>query len=249
MSASGAMVCSIGPSSGPDIWTAWGGLPIGLALRKRLSSGFSLDVRLSAAPGITILFGPSGAGKTTLLDCIAGLLTPDSGHVAIAGRALFDSSRGLDLPVAQRSIGYVFQTLALFPHLTAVANVEYGLAHLDPAERRRRRDAVLESFRIAHLRSRRPADMSGGERQRVALARALVTEPGLLLLDEPLAALDAATKARLVEDLRAWNQAHGIPIVYVTHTRDEVFALGERVVALEQGSVVAEGTPQEVLAA
>jgi molybdate transport system ATP-binding protein len=220
-----------------------------LALRKRLPSGFSLDVRLSAPPGITILFGPSGAGKTTLLDCIAGLLTPDFGHVTLAGRPLFDRSRGLDLPVAQRSIGYVFQTLALFPHLTAAANVEYGLVHLHAAERSRRRDALLESFRISHLRGRRPADMSGGERQRVALARALVTEPGLLLLDEPLSALDAATKARLVDDLRAWNQAHGIPVVYVTHTREEVFALGERVVALEQGSVVAEGTPQEVLAA
>jgi molybdate transport system ATP-binding protein len=220
-----------------------------LALRKRLPSGFSLDVRLSAPPGITILFGPSGAGKTTLLDCIAGLLTPDSGHVTLAGRPFFDSSRSIDLPVAQRSLGYVFQTLALFPHLTAAANVEYGLAHLDAVERRRRRDALLESFRISQLRGRRPADMSGGERQRVALARALVTEPGLLLLDEPLSALDAATKARLVDDLRAWNQAHGIPIVYVTHTREEVFALGERVVALEQGSAVAEGTPQEVLAA
>lgn len=220
-----------------------------LNLRKRFPSGFTLDVRFSTPAGITILFGPSGAGKTTVLDCLAGLLIPDSGHIAVGNRLLYDSDSQVDVPIARRSIGYVFQTLALFPHLSAEENVAYGLAAVPEALRRPRIAAILDSFRIAHLRRRRPTEISGGERQRVALARALVTEPCLLLLDEPLSALDAATKARIVDDLRAWNRAHRIPILYVTHSRDEVFALGERVIALEQGSVIAQGTPQEVLAA
>ncbi len=220
---------------------------LSVEVRKRLNPAFTLNVSFSAPPGITMLFGASGAGKTTLLDCVAGLQQPDSGHIAVGGRVLFDSERGVNVPVAQRGIGYVFQTLALFPHLSVESNIAYGLARVPAGERRRRVEALLESFHIAPLRGRRPADISGGERQRVALARALVTEPGLLLLDEPLSALDAATKSRILDDLRAWNLAHRIPILYVTHSRAELFALGERVVALEQGSVLATGTPQEVL--
>lgn len=220
-----------------------------IAVCKRLHPGFTLDVNFSAPPGITMLFGASGAGKTTVLDCAAGLLQPDSGRIAVNGRLLFDSSTGVNVAVDQRSVGYVFQTLALFPHLSVESNVAYGLARLDPGERRRRVEAVLESFRIAALRDRRPEQISGGERQRVALARALVTAPCLLLLDEPLSGLDAATKSRILDDLRAWNQSHGIPILYVTHSREELFALGERVVALEQGKVLAVGTPREVLEA
>jgi molybdate transport system ATP-binding protein len=146
-------------------------------------------------------------------------------------------------------VGYVFQDLALFPHLTVQGNVEYGLLRLASVERHRRSAAILESFRIAHLRSRRPAQISGGERQRVALARALVIDPTVLLLDEPLAALDAVTKSKIVDDLRTWNQEHGVPIVYVTHSREEVFALGERVIVLENGRPVAQGTPHQVMSA
>lgn len=222
---------------------------LSVAVRKRLSPAFALDAAFSAPPGITMLFGASGAGKTTLLDCVAGLQQPDAGRLAVGGRVLFDSERGLNVPVARRGVGYVFQTLALFPHLSVESNIAYGLSRVPAAERRRRVDTLLESFHIAALRRRRPADISGGERQRVALARALVTEPGLLLLDEPLSALDAATKSRILDDLRAWNLAHRIPILYVTHSRAELFALGERAVALEQGIVLATGTPQEVLEA
>jgi ABC-type Fe3+/spermidine/putrescine transport system ATPase subunit len=146
-------------------------------------------------------------------------------------------------------VGYVFQTLALFPHLTAQENVEYGIEHLARTERRRRSDAMLEAMRISGLRGRKPRDISGGERQRVALARALVTEPSVLLLDEPLAALDVSTKSRIIDDLRAWNDRQRIPILYVTHSREEVFALANRVVVLEAGSIVAEGSPYEVLEA
>jgi molybdate transport system ATP-binding protein len=210
---------------------------------------FELNLSFTLVPGITILFGPSGAGKTTLLDCIAGLTTPDSGKIAIGADVLFDWADRTDVAVQHRQIGYVFQDLALFPHLTVGKNVEYGLAGIDKSERRTKSDAILESFHIAHLRDRKPREISGGERQRVALARALVTDPCVLLLDEPLAALDAAAKSKIIDDLRAWNAAHGIPILYVTHNREEVFALGDRVLVLENGRIIADGTPHGVMAA
>jgi molybdate transport system ATP-binding protein len=223
-----------------------------IQLHKRFSNAgrdFTLDIAFTIAPGITIIFGPSGAGKTTLLDCIAGLTIPDSGKIAVGDRILYDDAQRTNLPVPSRKLGYVFQDLALFPHLAVGKNVEYGLAGADKSERRKKSDAILESFRIAHLRNRKPGEISGGERQRVALARALVTDPCILLLDEPLAALDAATKSKIIDDLRAWNAAHGIPILYITHNREEVFALGDRVLVLENGRIIADGTPHAVMAA
>src|ERR1700678_2581472 len=189
-----------------------------IQVRKRFSDAgrdFTLEVGFALASGITIIFGASGAGKTTLLDCVAGLTTPDSGKIAVGDHVLFDQARETNLPVQTRRVGYVFQDLALFPHLTVEKNVEFGLAALDKhkSERRKKSDAILESFRISHLRERKPGEISGGERQRVALARALVTDPCILLLDEPMAALDAATKSKIIEDLRAWNAAHAIPIL------------------------------------
>ncbi len=227
------------------------------SVRKSFSApehGFSLDVEFNAAPGFTILFGRSGSGKTTLLDCVAGLAAPDAGRIAVGERVLFernvhDAGTRIDIPVAKRKVAYVLQDLALFPHLTVEQNTEYGLAHLPRLERRQRAAAMLQEFRIEHVRQQRPAEISGGERQRVALARALVTDPRVLLLDEPLAALDAPTKSKILEDLRRWNQAHGIPILYVTHTREEVMALGERVLVMEAGRIIAQGTPHEVLSA
>jgi len=208
---------------------------------------FSLEVELAAGAGFTILFGASGSGKTTLLDCIAGLRTPDSGRIAVGGTTLFDSEARVDVPPSRRGVGYLLQSLALFPHLTVQQNVEYGLADLSGAERDARARQILDLFRIGHLGQRRPAELSGGERQRAALARTLVTQPRVLLLDEPLTALDALTKSQILEDLRAWNREHQIPIVYVTHQREEVFALGEHVIALENGRVIAQGSPHEVL--
>ncbi len=222
---------------------------VSLRLRKRSGKSFELDVEASLPPGITILFGPSGAGKTTLLDCVAGLVTPDSGQIAAREKILFDSALGINLPPQHRRVGYVFQDLALFPHLTVQANVEYGLSRLPSEPRKQHSAAILESFRVAHLSSRLPGQISGGERQRVALARALVIDPAILLLDEPLAALDAVTKSKIVDDLRSWNQEHNVPIVYVTHSREEVFALGERVIVLENGRPVAQGTPHEMMSA
>jgi molybdate transport system ATP-binding protein len=229
-----------------------GSSPLTAQFRKHLPTDtrdFLLEVDFQAAPGFTILFGPSGAGKTTLLDCISGLTMPDSGRIALADRILFDSAQHINLPVAKRRVGYVFQTLALFPHLTVEANIEYGLAHLPQPDRAAKSSTILQAFRIPHLAQRYPREISGGESQRAALARTLVTDPTVLLLDEPLAALDAATKSKIIDDLRQWNQAHRIPILYVTHSREEVFALGEQVLVLDAGRIVAQGTPHEVIAA
>jgi molybdate transport system ATP-binding protein len=224
-----------------------------LAARVRLertgagSPSFTLDVSIEVFPGITILFGASGAGKSTLLDCIAGLLRPASGRIAGGGRVLFDSESGENLAPQKRQIAYVFQSLALFPHMSVEDNVAYGLANLPNGERSARVARILEMFRVEKLRTRRPGEISGGEKQRVALARSLVTSPHALLLDEPLIGLDAALKREIINDLRTWNAAQKIPILYVTHSRDEVDALGERVVALENGRVVSEGSPRDVL--
>jgi molybdate transport system ATP-binding protein len=213
-----------------------------------LGTDFELDVTFAARPGITILFGASGAGKSTLLNCIAGVTTPDRGRIEFP-QALFDSGHKINVPISKRRAGYVFQTLALFPHLTVEDNVQYGLASVPANERKKKVGEILESFHIGHLARRKPGEISGGERQRVALARSLVTNPRILLLDEPLAALDASTKAKIVEDLRMWNAKHRIPILYVTHSREEVFALGERVIVLDRGKIIADGTPHEVIRA
>jgi molybdate transport system ATP-binding protein len=210
---------------------------------------FSLDVDFSAVPGFTILFGPSGSGKTTLLDCVAGLAVPDAGRIVVGERVLFDAGSRVSVPVAKRGVGYVLQDLALFPHLTVEQNTEYGLVHLPRSARRKRAATMLQEFHIEHLGQQRPGEISGGERQRVALARALVTDPCVLLLDEPLAALDVPTKSKIIDDLRRWNQEHRIPILYVTHAREEVLALGERVLVMEEGRIIAQGAPHNVLGA
>jgi len=221
-----------------------------LNLRVRKSfAAFQLNTDLIFEAGITVLFGASGAGKTTLLDCVAGLTRPDSGEIRIGGDTVFDSAKGVDVPVARRGVGYVFQDLALFPHLSARENIEYGLAGVTALERALRVTAVTKSFGIGELLDRRPAELSGGQRQRVALARTLVTRPRVLLLDEPLAGLDAPTRSRLIQDLRAWNTEQRIPILLVTHSREEVFALAEKVIVLENGRVVAQGTPEQALEA
>ncbi|MGA8271554.1 MAG: ATP-binding cassette domain-containing protein [Candidatus Sulfotelmatobacter sp.] len=238
-----------------------------MSIRKRFSSadhGFSLDLEFDAAPGFTILFGPSGVGKTTLLDCVAGLATPETGRISIGQRVFFlarpfnaknpdaktsVASAPVNVPVSKRGMGYVLQDLALFPHLTVEQNAEYGLGHLPRFARKQRAAAMLEEFRIDHLRRQLATKISGGERQRVALARALVCDPCVLLLDEPLSALDAATKTKIIDDLRRWNELHRIPILYVTHSREEVMALGERVLVMDQGRIIAQGTPHEVLRA
>jgi molybdate transport system ATP-binding protein len=198
---------------------------------------FVLDVALELPAGATIIFGPSGAGKSTLLDCIAGLLKPQRGKITIDEQALFDAEAGIDVRPEHRHIGYVFQSLALFPHMTVHDNIAYGLANLPPEQQDQRVSEILSAFRIESLRSGKPGELSGGEQQRVALARALVTQPRVLLLDEPMTGLDPELKASIIQDLLAWNAQHKIPILYVTHSGDEAAAIGGRIIFLKNGRV------------
>jgi ABC-type sulfate/molybdate transport systems ATPase subunit len=203
---------------------------------------FALDVALDVPPGITVVLGPSGAGKTSLLSAIAGLIRPDHGRIALGADVLFDAALKLDVPVHRRKVGLVFQTLALFPHLTAEANVAYGLfPRLGRAERRRRAHEWLERVHVAHVAGRYPPTLSGGEAQRVALARALATEPTILLLDEPFSAIDAALRSELRSELKSLVGRVAIPTLFVTHDTDDARALADRVVQLSAGRVVSPG--------
>ncbi len=208
---------------------------------------FQLQINEEFSPGFTVLFGPSGAGKSTLLDCIAGLVKPDEGWIKLGGEIFFDAEKGISLPPQKRGIGYVFQSLALFPHLSVEENVGYGLSGMAASERLEPMDRILSAFHIQELRRRKPGELSGGQRQRVALARSVVTEPRILLLDEPLTGLDSGLRQAILEDLRSWNATHGIPILYVTHNREEVDAIGDHVVAIVEGHVRESGMPRAVL--
>lgn len=212
----------------------------------REGEGFMLDVEFEAPPGVTVLFGASGSGKSVTLKTIAGILRPDEGRIAVGHHLLFDSEKRIDLPIRERRAGYVFQNLALFPHLTALGNVEFALAHLSRRERREHAREMLEQFRIGHTADRRPRDISGGEAQRVALARALASRPRLLLLDEPLSALDEQTKLDIISDLKSINRRLSLPVIYVTHSREEAVALGERAVLYEAGRILARGEPLQL---
>jgi molybdate transport system ATP-binding protein len=219
-------------------------------IRKTFASlkrqSFSLDVQFSSPAGVTVLFGHSGSGKTTVLQCIAGLLAPDSGSIAIAGETFYDSVRGLDNPAQTRRVGYVFQDLALFPHMSVARNVAFGI-RVKGAEKQRLVHSVLERFGIAALANHRPGEISGGERQRVALARALVTQPRILLLDEPFSGLDDELKEGIIADLKRWLTDNAIPALFVTHDREEARALGDRVLLLKTGRIAGEGGVQETV--
>jgi molybdate transport system ATP-binding protein len=208
---------------------------------------FRLQIKAEFKPGFTILFGPSGAGKSTLLDCIAGLMKPDEGRITFGDEVFFDSAKGVFMLPERRGIGYVFQSLALFPHLTVEENIAYGITKLGVARRQERIERILGAFHIQKLQGRKPGVLSGGERQRVALARSVITEPRVLLLDEPLTGLDAGLRQAIVEDLRNWNDEQRIPILYVTHNREEVDAIGDYVLAIAGGRVRGEGAPRDVL--
>lgn len=211
--------------------------------------GFALDVALAVAPGETLaLAGPSGAGKTTLLRLIAGLARPDEGRVTCGEEVWLDTDRGVDRPPEARRCGYLFQDYALFGHLTAAGNVAYGLRGLGRSERRERARAGLRRFGIEALADRRPAALSGGERQRVALARALAPAPAALLLDEPLSALDARSRAAAARALAAVLAQAAVPTVLVTHDFAEAAQLGDRVAVVDQGRVVQTGRPEELAA-
>jgi molybdate transport system ATP-binding protein len=209
---------------------------------------FELEIDLRFPPGITILFGPSGTGKSTALQAIAGLARPDSGRIALAGEPWFDAARGVDRPPQDRQVAYVFQSLALFPHLTAISNISYGISRRVPRpERRARARQLLDRLGVGHLAERRPRTYSGGEAQRVALARALAMEPQVLLLDEPFSALDRELRIQLAREVRSLVDERGLPTVQVTHSVGEARAMGDWVLRMDRGRVVESGTAQEVL--
>jgi molybdate transport system ATP-binding protein len=216
----------------------------------RMTQGtFALDVKLDAATGgVLALFGRSGAGKTTIVRAIAGLVRPTSGSIKIAGRTLFDAAAGIDVPTTKRRIGYVFQDARLFPHLRVAANLRYGLARAgDRNSKGIEFDAVVELLGLRDLLARPPFGLSGGERQRVAIGRALLAQPDILLLDEPLASLDAPRKAELLPYLEALNLRTNVPIVYVSHALDEVVRLADTLAIVDGGRIAAHGAVADVM--
>jgi len=205
------------------------------------------NLRLAAENAmVTVLFGASGSGKTTFLRVLAGLALPDSGSVSFRGTVWFDGEAGLCLPPQDRNIGFVSQDYALFPHLTVSQNVGYGLSELPRIERNGRVRESLNWLGLEELAERRPAEISGGQQQRAALARAVARRPGLLLLDEPLSALDAPTRRRLRGELHALIERTGIPCLVVTHDPPEALALADEIVLMHEGRILQAGTPSEV---
>jgi len=209
--------------------------------------GFHLQARLLVPEsGVTVLFGPSGSGKTTLLRCLAGLERSPSGFMQFGETIWQDETRGIFVPVHERSIGLVFQEPRLFPHLSVRSNLLYGFKRIPVHERRIFLDEVVEILNIGHLLDRRPRFLSGGEGQRVAIGRALLTSPRLLLMDEPLASLDSQRKREILPYIRRLQTTWGIPIIYVSHSLEEIMQLVDTMILLKEGKVVAEGPAKKV---
>jgi len=218
---------------------------LGVRVTKRLGE-FGLDAAFRGPEsGVTVLFGASGAGKSAVLSCIAGAIKPSSGRIILGERVLFDSNGRINVPMERRRIGWVFQDARLFPHLTVEKNLRFGQrrAGAGPIGF----DEVTAVLGIEDLLKRRPRDLSGGERQRIGLGRALLSQPSLLLMDEPLAALDAPRKAEILPFLERLKHAFALPIIYVTHSLAEAVRLGDRMVVMEQGKVIAEGPLAEIV--
>jgi molybdate transport system ATP-binding protein len=208
---------------------------------------FSVDVALRCPPGITCVMGRSGSGKSTILSVLAGLALPDRGTIALGDEVWLDRARAIEVPVHHRRLAYVFQGLALFPHMSALHNVAYGMRETPRAERASKAKALLERVGVGALAGRRPRTFSGGEAQRVALARALACSPKLMLLDEPFSALDRGLRAQLVALVKDLAAELAVPVVHVTHSVAEARQLADHVIQLDAGRVVAEGKPDDML--
>lgn len=214
-------------------------MSLDVSLRSQVGA-FDLQAEFTAGPGITVLFGHSGAGKTTILKMIAGLATPDSGRIVVDGRALLDIANNINRPSHRRRVGMVFQDARLFPHMTVMRNLTYGRW----AGRRKASvdfDRICDLLGVRGLLERHPASLSGGEKQRVAIGRALLSDPALLLMDEPLASLDNARKREILPYLEEIRDVTGLPIVYVSHEMDEVARLADTLVVLSEGTVLGSG--------
>lgn len=209
--------------------------------------GFALDVDFNAPMGVTALFGKSGTGKTSVIQAVAGLLRPDAGRIAVNGRCLFDSEVGVNLPVHRRRVGYVFQDARLFPHLSVAENLRYAARVQGRKADRAEEARVVEMLGIGDLFTRRPAGLSGGERQRVAIGRALLSAPELLLLDEPLAALDEARKGEILPYLERLRDEADLPILFVSHAVSEVARLATTMVVLQDGHALRCGPTEDIL--
>lgn len=207
---------------------------------------FELNAAFEAGPGITAIFGPSGSGKSSIINMIAGLVHPAQGRVSLGDTCLLDTSSGRSLPVHKRRIGYVFQDDRLFPHLSVAGNIRFGTRFAKTPASVSERD-VIALLGLEHVLNRGPRDLSGGERQRVALARALLSAPELLLMDEPLAALDGPRKDEVLPYLEAFRDETGLPILYVTHSVDEVARLAGQLILLRDGRIAAAGHTQDLL--
>lgn len=208
---------------------------------------FHLDVAFQSMSGVTALFGRSGAGKTSVMSIMAGLSRPDCGRIVVGETVLFDSDKGIDLPTQKRRVGMVFQDGRLFPHMSVLANLRYG-ENLTPAkERYASFDRVVGLLGIDHLLDRRPAKLSGGEKQRIAIGRALMSSPRLLLMDEPLAALDGARKAEMLPFISRLSHEFSVPILYISHSIDEIIELADALAVLEAGKIIASGPLEDVL--
>lgn len=216
-------------------------------IHKNNHGDFSLNIKCQIDSPVTGLFGPSGAGKSTLLGMIAGLIQPHSGHLILDGVCLYDSKRGINIPLHKRNIGVVFQDSHLFPHLNIEDNLKYGFKLVPQKSRRISFMKTIELLEIGHLLSQKPHQLSGGEKQRVALGRALLTSPSLLLLDEPLAALDARLKQQILPFLRRIKNEIQIPMVYVSHAIDEILYLTPEVAMVENGKLLALGPFNEIV--
>ena len=209
---------------------------------------FTLETDWEVSPGqVLVLFGPSGAGKTTTLRCIAGLLRPPRGRIQISSQLVYDSASGLWVPPHLRRVGYLTQEHSLFPHLNVSDNIAYGLSNRKSAVARNQVQELLETFQLEGLEERYPWELSGGQQQRVALARALATMPGILLLDEPFASLDAELRRSLRTELRSILSRSNLPAILVTHDREEALALGDAVQVIDQGRTLSQGEPLQVL--
>lgn len=220
-------------------------MSLSVSVRHRLG-GFTLDAAFESMGGVTAVFGASGCGKTSLVNVIAGLMRPDSARISVGGTVLVDTAKGIDVPPHRRRVGYVFQDARLFPHLTVDGNLSYGEWFTPKAERYAARGQILELLGIGALLKRRPRDLSGGEKQRVAIGRALLASPRLLLMDEPLASLDAARKAEIMPYLERLRDEVKIPIVYVSHSVAEVMRLASDVAVLAGGRLAAFGPAAEI---
>ena len=220
---------------------------MGLHVRiEKKVNGFNLDIEWRVGNELAVLFGFSGAGKSMTLQSIAGLTRPDEGLVRLDDITCFDSAAGVDLPPQKRPFGYMFQDLALFPHMTVLQNILYGAADLPQGERLAGTEEMIQAFKLTGLQERYPRELSGGQKQRVAFARALIRRPKALLLDEPFCALDRPLRLEMRRFLRAMQDDIGIPVLLVTHDYEEAAAMADKIIIYEQGKIAQMDSPEGI---